>query len=215
MKFITKYIIEKQQADSKKPEMVDLGLSVKWAKYNIGANPGSTPDSYYGNYYAWGETKTKSNYTWETYKHCTSYYDPNKEGKLTKYTDSDRKKVLKSVDDVATTIYGSNYRMPTKAEIEELMSLPNKWVENYNGIDGLNGRVFTGKNDNTLFVPAAGFFTKSSHYDSGSNCDLWSSSISSDNTSYAWYLTFYSNNIYISNNNLRYYGFSVRCVSKY
>ena len=47
---------------------VDLGLSVKWATQNVGA---SSP-SYYGGYYAWGETRTKDNYTWSN---CFDYLD--------------------------------------------------------------------------------------------------------------------------------------------
>ena len=46
-------------------EAVDLGLSVKWSSVNVGA---SAPEDY-GNYYAWGETTTKTDYSWATYKH--------------------------------------------------------------------------------------------------------------------------------------------------
>ena len=61
-------------------EMVDLGLSVKWAKNNIGATCGDKVESWYGGFYAWGETETKSDYSWGTYKHANGAYN-----KLTKY----------------------------------------------------------------------------------------------------------------------------------
>ena len=58
------------------PEAVDLGLSVKWASFNLGASK----EYEYGDYYAWGETATKDNYDWASYKWCTGA-----ENKLTKY----------------------------------------------------------------------------------------------------------------------------------
>ena len=187
------------------PEMVDLGLSVKWASANVGATNGDTAESWYGGFYAWGETETKSDYSWGTYKFGAS-------SPFSKYG-ADGKTVLEVVDDVAAQTYGSNYRMPTKAEIEELISLPNQWVTDYNDVSGLNGRVFTGTNGNTLFIPAAGYFNGSTHGSVGSDCGLWSSSLNSDYPNYVWCLRFYSGSIRL-NDSHRYFGFSVRCVSK-
>ena len=188
--------------ESDGPEMIDLGLSVKWAKYNIGATGGSAKESWCGNYYAWGETETKEDYSWSNYKFGAS-------SPFSKY-DTDGKTILESVDDVATQTYGSNYRIPTKEEIEELIALPNKWVTDHNEITGLNGRVFTGTNGNTLFIPAAG---RNPAYNVGSNCYLRSSSRDLDYPMGAWFLDFDSGNINLNSFN-RYYGFSVRCVSK-
>ena len=205
--------------ESDGPEMVDLGLSVKWANANVGATCGDTAESWYGWHYAWSETETKSDYSWSTYKYGSDY------NKLTKYCPSDKtdywngtgspdnKLILDAVDDIAAVEFGSNYRMPTKTEIEELIALPNKWVTDYNGISGLNGRVFTGKNGNTLFIPAAGIFRGPTRYVTGSDCFLWSSSLNSGSPDRAWGLAFYSGNIYLNNDD-RCYGFSVRCVSK-
>lgn len=98
-------------------EWIDLGLSVKWATCNVGA---SKPEDY-GDYYAWGETTTKSDYDWDTYKWCKGTYDT-----MTKYcTDSyygtvDNRTTLTSSDDVATVKWGSKWRMPTKEEMKEL-----------------------------------------------------------------------------------------------
>ena len=186
-------------------EMVDLGLTsgTLWAKNNIGATCGNTAESWYGGFYAWGETETKEDYSWDTYK-----FGPT--SPFSKY-DTDSKTILESVDDVATQTYGSNYRMPTKAEIEELIALPNQWVTNYNGISGLNGRVFTGTNGNTLFIPVAGLFDGSTHYNDGSYCYLWSSSLYSGNPRSAWYLLFKSDDISL-HYNVRYFGFPVRAV---
>ena len=204
--------------------MVDLGLSVKWASANLGAACGNTAESWYGGFYAWGETETKENYSWETYKYANGVYSSSNKKVFTKYIPTnkpeywngtgspDNKLILDAVDDVVNVELGGNYRMPTKAEIAELISLPNQWVTNYNGVSGLNGRVFTGTNGNTLFIPAAGSFNESGHDGASSYCHLWSSSLNSDGPSGAWFL--YS---HLDGNGLgyynRYFGCSVRCVS--
>ena len=216
-KLVNESGILKIQSDG--PEMIDLGLSVKWAIANLGATCGNTAESWYGGYYEWGETETKSDYSWGTYKHANG-----DKYKLTKYCSTDKTKywggegspdnklVLDAVDDIATTIYGSNYRMPTKEEIEKLIALPNQWVTDYNGISGLNGRVFTSTNGNILFIPVAGSFSESACYGAGSYCSLWSSSLTSNKPSTGWGLYFNSNVINCSSTN-RCCGFPVRCVS--
>ena len=159
-------------------EFIDLGLSVKWGNALIGATNGDTAESWYGNYYAWGEIETKDDYSLSTYKYANGAVD-----KLTKYCNdskfgndgyTDDLTQLLPEDDVAT-VTNPAWRMPTKDEFDELIALPNKWITNYNGISGLNGRVFTGKNGNTLFIPAAGDREGSDITSVGSWCELWSS----------------------------------------
>lgn len=199
-------------------EMVDLGLSVKWASANLGATCVDTPESWYGGFYAWGETETKSDYSWSTYKYVNGAFN-----KLTKYCpsnktnywrgegDPDNKTILDAVDDVVNVELGGNYRMPTEEEIQELMTLPNQWVTNYNGISGLNGRIFTGTNGNTLFIPAAGYFNGSAHNYAGSYCYLWSSSLNSADPSSALGL-YFNSGINRLDHSGRCDGFSVRAV---
>lgn len=158
----------------------------------IGATNGDTAESWYGNYYAWGETETKNDYSNSNYKFGAS-------SPFSKY-DSDDKTVLESVDDVAT-VTNPALRMPTKAELEELLSLPNEWVENYNSISGLNGRVFTSKvNGNTLFIPAAGCRDRPDIFGVGSSCNLWSSSLYLDFPYFAYLLNFNSNEVNMNYN---------------
>lgn len=210
-------------------EMVDLGLSVKWAQYNFGVNPTKLTEAadWYGNFYAWGELETKSDYSWTQYlRHSNGNYDEDEEftKAFTKYVPTDKendywagegnadnKLVLEAVDDICTATYGAGYRMPTKTEIDKLITLPNEWVEDYNGISGLNGRVFTG-NGNTLFIPAAGYYDGSSHKSGGPDCCLWSSSLNIDYPEYVWYLNFTSFNFIYTNYGKRCRGFSVRAV---
>jgi len=207
---------------------VDLGLSVKWAAVNLGAH--NITD--YGNFYAWGETETKDNYSWDNYKHANGAYN-----KLIKYCPThktnywdgigqpDNKLFLDIEDDLFKRKYyedwENKYRMPTKKEIQELLNLPNKWVTNFKGISGLNGRIFaktqveldgTFNDDTMLFIPAAGNFNGSAHSGAGSDCNLWSSSLTSDNPGRAWSIYFSSGNISMLDYS-RYLGRSVRCVS--
>ncbi|MBQ8061108.1 MAG: leucine-rich repeat protein [Bacteroidales bacterium] len=99
------------------PEAIDLGLSVKWASFNIGA---STPEEV-GYKFAWGETEPKSNFSWETYKWCNGT-----EKSLTKYNSNsefgtvDNKSILDEEDDAAHVMYGGPWRMPTREEANEL-----------------------------------------------------------------------------------------------
>ena len=195
------------QTDS---DFVDLGLSVKWAKYNLGATPGKRAEDWYGEYYAWGETKPKSKYAQNNYKFL------NRSNDFVKYNDDDHITVLTSKDDAASISYKGKMRIPIKEELEELMTLSNQWVKNYNGIEGLNGKIFKGKNGNTLFIPAAGF--KVAGYRDGDTafnaecgCYLWSSSLYLDHIDAAL-ISFFDpthNNI---GQTSRYYGLSIRAI---
>lgn len=180
---------------------VDLGLSVKWATCNVGAE---NPEDY-GDYFAWEETAPKADYSWDT------YFDTSDGGDtFAKYT-TGKKTVLEADNDAATVNWGGSWRMPTDAEFEELLALENHWVENYNG-SGINGYTFTG-NGNTIFLPAAGLRDDSNLLNAGSYGYYWSSSLNTGNPSGAWYVSFYSDSVNRSSS-FRFDGFSVRPVSE-
>ncbi len=115
---------------------VDLGLEsgTLWATCNLGA----TAPWKYGDYYAWGETQTKDNYSWDTYKYCE---DGDYE-KITKYCHNaefgnngftDALTTLEPADDAATAVLGAGWAMPTNADWEELESQCYwVWTFNYN-----------------------------------------------------------------------------------
>ena len=127
---------------------IDFGLptGTLWSTKNIGATNGNTAESWYGNYYAWGEIETKEVYDWTNYKHANGGYD-----KLTKYCNNsnygnngftDDLTQLVPEDDIAT-VTKSAWRMPTKEDFEELIAgTTSSWETNYKGISGLNGRLF-------------------------------------------------------------------------
>ena len=171
-------------------EWVDLGLSVLWATCNVGA---SSPSDY-GNYYAWGETKTKSSYT-EGNSKTYNVVMPDISGEP-KY-------------DAATANWGEGWRMPTDEELEELIDKCD-WQWTTQG--GHNGYKVTGPNGNSIFLPAAGWRFGTSLYYAGDSGLYWSSTPYGSNTLIAYYLFFNSGNHSVDWSN-RGYGLSVRPVS--
>ena len=184
--------------------VVNLGLSVKWASCNVGA----TKPEEYGGYYAWGETEEKSNYSWRTYKYCNGTYDS-----LTKYCTSssygtiDNKTTLEPTDDVATVNWGGSWRMPTKAELDELR---NKCTWRWTTLNGVNGYRATGPNGNSIFLPAAGYRNDTKVNGQGSCGACWSSSL--NNNYIALTLMFYGSYGGWDYDLSRDFGFTVRPV---
>ena len=130
------------------PEYVDLGLSVKWATYNLGA----TKPEEYGNYFAWGETSPKEIYSWETYKWCDGTSN-----NITKYNSIDNLTILQVEDDAAYVDWGENWRIPSRNELAELHTLCTwEWTTK----NGVNGHVVTGPNGNSIFIPAGGSYNQ-------------------------------------------------------
>ena len=185
---------------------VDLGLSVKWATMNVGA---TTPEDY-GDYFAWGETSTKSTYDWST------YFDTNDGGNtFTKYNNEGGKTVLDLADDAAHVNLGGSWRMPTQAEWQELHDNCTWTWTTQNGINGYKVTSkkagYTGK---FIFLPAAGDRYGSGLINVGSNGGYWSSSLNEDGSSFAWSLYFDSDGhgLYGGDGGRRYFGLSVRPV---
>ena len=190
-------------------EAVDLGLSVKWANMNVGA---STPEEY-GKYFAWGETEIKGEYSWSTYKFGTFF---NGARRLSKYNTKadhgtvDGKTELELADDVAHVILGGNWRMPTDSEWTELRNRC-EWERTIQ--NGINGKIVTGPNGNSIFLPDAGSRTELNLNGDGEIGLYWSSSLYKDYPETAWYV--HSHGDYLSRTAAgRDCGFPVRPVSE-
>ena len=208
-------------------EYVDLGLprGTLWAKCNIGASS----ETDYGVYFQWGETSgisgnllgkySDENYSWESYTHCNRFkYNLTKYNNNSSYGTVDGKDKLEDVDDAATQIMGSNWRMPTKAEIQELIDYTtNEWVTNHNGT-GVNGRKFTSKKDSSkyIFIPASGFADDKGVNKRDSIGDYWSSNLYNDvYRHYSGHVLYFSNDTIIPyGESYRSNGLCVRAVSK-
>ena len=192
-------------------EYVDLGLpsGIKWATCNVGAN---SPEDY-GDYFAWGETEPKDYYDdWSTYKYCNGSYDT-----MTKYcTDSDygtvdNKRTLDLEDDAANANWGGDWRMPTKAEQDELRNTDNctwEWTTQ-NGVNGY--KVISVRNGNSIFLPAAGYRLNGNLNNAGNYGYYWSSSLRTNKSIYAYVLVIHSRLVNLGDI-YRYYGQSVRPV---
>ena len=126
---------------------VDLGLSVKWANMNVGAES----ETDYGTYFAWGETlgytvvgstttpapgNVKTTFNWGTYSLCDVV---DEIPKMNRYCTNrtygywdfvDHKTELEPAHDAASVGWGGNWRMPTKSQIDELLATKSD-TENY------------------------------------------------------------------------------------
>ena len=198
--------VEKQDIIDDNHEWVDLGLpsGTLWATCNIGAN---SPEEY-GDYFAWGETEPKADYSWSNYKYCDE-----SAGALTKYcTQSDYgfvddKTELDPEDDAAIANWGSEWQMPNNAQWEELLN-KNHVTRTSTTRNNVNGYLFTSKsNGNSIFIPAAGGRVGDSSSNVGSDSYCWSSSLHADMSFYAFY---YCDSYML--NEQRYCGLTVRPV---
>ena len=214
-------------------EYVDVGLSVKWATMNVGAE--SVTDR--GLYFAWGETTghafgsgykfSLDNYAW--YNSTDLYTKYKHDGSSWDYEE------LASEDDAAAKIWGGVWRIPTKAEWEELLNEDNctwTWTTDYKG-DGSNvaGVIVTSKKvgytDKSIFLPATGIYNGDNNTGSDIYANYWSKSLDTSNSGtehapiynsfgFAWKLEILYNegSLYFRRvqNEYRYYGIGVRAV---
>ena len=186
-------------------QAIDLGLSVKWATWNVGA---SAPEEY-GAYFAWGEVNPKKTYDWTTY-----IWRSGSSNTVTKYNTNsnqstvDNKTILDPIDDAAYANWGGTWRMPTDAEWTELRTNCT-WT--WTTQNGVSGRLVTATNGNSIFLPAAGYRDGTNLYDVGSYGGYWSSSLYTGSPRSAWCVFFDSGGVHRGGGN-RCGGFSVRPV---
>ena len=179
---------------------VDLGLSVKWAGCNVGAK---SPEDY-GDYFAWGETSPKLDYGG---MYSITYGSSISSMKSRGIIGSDGN--LTAGHDAATTNWGGSWRMPTLDEIKELV---NNCSLEWTTINGVYGTLITGPNDNSIFLPAAGYRFNTSLTNAGLDGFYWSATPSS-NSNYAYDLGFNSDS-YHWHYDTRSDGRTVRPVTK-
>ena len=209
------------------PNVVDLGLSVKWASFNLGA---TSPEEY-GDYYAWGETVSKTGYSWASYIWYDSYYLGVP--RITKYCPLDKtnywggegspdnKKRFSDydyADDAARQILGGTWRTPTEYEWTQLINNCTwTWTSDYNGT-GIAGSIGTSKKegytDKSIFFPAAGSMDGAKLIYAGSKGGYWSSSIYTEASPLNATLGSFSSDDVSRRYSERYYGRSIRPVTE-
>ena len=170
---------------------VDLGLSVRWAACNVGAD---SPEEY-GDYFAWGEITPKDEYTEENAIEI----------------DNDIISITGSEEyDAARAIWGAPWQLPTKAQVVELLEKCEwKWTE----MNGRSGYKVTGPNRNSIFLPAAGQIQGSSLLGVGERGYYWAGERPDLNFQYGECLSVDGKDNYLSNLwKQRFCGVSVRPV---
>ena len=213
---VVKYSVEQVESitfeEEELHEYVDLGLpsGTLWATCNVGA---TSPEEY-GDYFAWGETQPKEDYSCSTYKYCEGT-----DNTMTKYCTSsdfgtvDNKTELEPMDDAATANWGSEWQMPSIEQCAELIN-SNYTTTTWTTLNGVKGTMIVSKqNGNSLFLPATGYRYDTSLNNVGWDGSYWSRSLDTDRSYNGLYLYFspgyFSTNDYPS---YRYYGQSVRPV---
>ena len=183
-----------QGNSTKVADAVDLGLSVKWASWNVGAE---APEDK-GNLYAWGELSPKTDYSSDTYKFYNNGY--------TKYGSVDNKYTLDAEDDVAQQTWGEGWRIPT---FEELKELKEKCTFKKITLNGVSVTKVVGPNGNYIYFPFPGNYTGKTLYFENSVGSYWSSNLESN--SYAKDIDF-QNGTTSLNGDTRYHGQAIRPV---
>lgn len=141
-------------AAGKAAQSVDLGLSVKWATYNLGA----TTSTEKGSYFQWACTEAGTDFTRKGYK----WYNADKDSIAVPSTE-----ISYTDYDAAKTLWGGTWRMPTQSEMEELVNKCT-WTKESKGYK------VTGANGNSIFLPFSGIYNGTSlTYDT--DCYYWSS----------------------------------------
>ena len=193
---VRSFTTEKKKDEITPGQMVDLGLSVKWAGWNVGA---SRPEEY-GGYYAWGELEEKDDYDYDTYQYIDQqiwryiFIGDNISG--TQY-------------DVARVQWGGNWRMPTLLECQELIEKCSwEWM----AYKGVNGMMVTGPNGNSIFLPSAGHRDLENINYQGEGGTYWTGTHNS--MGWSCYLGFYSGGVHCGNDSFRYGGYTIRPVSE-
>lgn len=209
------------QNDTPEHEYVDLGLpsGTLWATENIKDANGNEL------YFAWGETQgytsgqvgTDKNFCWDAdgdypndYAFGPVVWNDQTNWGMTKYNNIDGKTELDATDDAATANWGSDWRMPTKEQSEELTAnTTTAWTQ----VDGVNGLLCTSTaNTNTLFFPAVGNAVNGEVYYVGDFGSCWSVSLNDKGVNYAWGLDFEDGDLGGVYYNNRCCGYSVRPV---
>ena len=190
--------------------MVELGLpsGLKWADRNVGAE---TTEAY-GDYFMWGSTEP------DTDKPCYSEHAPFNDGQEyldEAYFNAHKSEwlygdVLKPEYDAAHAIMGDGWRMPTQAEMQELLDGTTWSAEKINRISGM--RFTSNVNGNSIFMPFAGRRLGSDIDGVGNLGYAWSSSLDADDNDGSHGLDFYDLGGAYVDDYIRCDGFAVRGV---
>lgn len=173
--FSTLFLITTFSSAQSKHQYVDLGLSVKWATCNIGADK---PEDH-GDYFSWGETENKRINNWETYR-----FTEGDKNQISKYCSNsqygwhelaDSLSALEPDDDVAHKKWGGSWRIPTKAQMKELL---DNCTWTWTTRNEINGYLVTGKKpgytNRSIFIPVTGTYDDGKIFNPHKQGSYWS-----------------------------------------
>ncbi len=185
--------------DESLPQTIDLGLpsGTLWADMNVGA---TSPEDY-GDYFAWGETTPKTTFTKDNYAFGTP---PS----FTKYTVDDNRWRLEQADDAAHATWGGDWRIPS---LMEYMELYNYCTWEWTTRNGVEGYKLTGKNGNSIFLPAAGSIQEDTHLQADAYVNYWVNSAHEWSFPYVYAFGFTATRRYVQAVH-RYHGRPIRAV---
>jgi len=227
-----------------KPDAVDFGAAsgLLWSVCNLGATNGATPESWYGDYYAWTATTTwyEAGYAQENpQKHWAKHYENGycvetcpymfgnlEEGGFDKYNSEDGITVLEASDDAAHAVWGGTWRMPTATEWQVLYNnntfewlnanATSTYVTSFTAVAAgylvVKGKLPNIDNTKYIFLPAAGVRNGTDLTGMGLSGNYWSSSLNSSNIYDSFFMGFYSKGVNPQISDKRLYGLSVRPV---
>lgn len=171
---------EEDPADAYEYVDLDLPSGLLWASYNVGA----TYPEERGDYFAWGETvgyhndEDKDHFQWKNNAHVSYNAATNKSTWL-KYCSGDGKLVLDPEDDAATQNWGSPWRMPTKADWDELFKNSDRYMTTQNDVRGI---LLTSKrNGEEIFLPFTGYMDSNGIVGVDLEVRYWSSQLDTEN----------------------------------
>lgn len=207
--YIDNILVYQDGLDTNGHNYVDLGLpsGTLWATCNVGTNsPTGT-----GDFYSWGETTKKQNYSSSTYKYLSNW-------NLTKYcTQSsrgtvDNKTTLDFSDDVANKQWGGSWQIPSYSDFEELSNYCNMTNTTQNSISGL---LITGPNGRSIFLPQTGYYNDTGEFSKYGGY-YWTNTLCNNQNFYAYYFLVqpYTGQQSFVTNGMRYCGMVVRPVCK-
>lgn len=176
---------------------VDLGLSVLWARCNVGA---AYPEDS-GKYFCWGEGQGNKSKPYKQ-EYCSTYDKPI--GDIKGH----------SVYDAATVNWKNGWRMPTREEMKELI---NKCKWQWDQVNGKKGFLVTGPNGNSIFLPAAGCMYPAGLGEVNTQGYYWTSTpyTKHDRSSYRLHIGFEDRKPFFSSSyGLRFRGHTIRAVLK-
>ena len=162
--FITVFailVLACQGQDIPRGEAVDLGLSVLWSSQNLGAES----ETGYGWYLAWGETGEKDHYFYDNYQ-----FTDSEESQTTLDSGAD---ICGTDYDMAAALWGEGWRLPSEAEMKELIEAC-VWAWETRG--GILGVKVVGLNGNSIFLPAGG--TNKEIPEDDHECAYWTGTLS-------------------------------------